>query len=126
MPGNKGSLAQWTTALVLLLHVVMGSILAHVLFLSSDSKVPGIRLVFGCPVCLLTYKFSRIPGIPVVKIDPELIVLVTITATKKKTGFRKFRSDSGLQPGICPESTRNRWGSVKTSSVKLKEPPYLS
>ena len=87
MPGNKGSLAQWTTALVSLLHVVMGSILAHVLFSSSNSKVPGIRLVFSCPVCLLTYKFGQIPGIPVVKIDPELIFIVTITRAVHRTVY---------------------------------------
>ena len=67
MPGNKGSLAQWTTVLVSQLHVVMGSILAHVLFSSSNSKEPGIQLVFGCPVCLLVYEFGWILGILVVK-----------------------------------------------------------
>src|ERR1700678_2894197 len=73
--------------------------------------LPGIR----CPVCLLVSVFRRIPGIPVVKIVPGIDLYSDNYTKKKKPGFRKFRSDSGFQTGIHPESTRNRWGSVKTS-----------
>src|SRR5271168_160528 len=73
--------------------------------------LPGIR----CPVCLLISGFRRIPGIPVVKIVPGIDLYSDNYTKKKKPGFRKFRSDSGFQTGIHPESTRNRWGSVKTS-----------
>src|ERR1700678_2436829 len=73
--------------------------------------LPGIR----CLVCLLISVFCRILGIPVVKIVPRIDLYSDNYTKKKKTGFLKFRLDSGFQTGIHPESTRNRWGSVKTS-----------
>src|SRR5271168_5082099 len=78
--------------------------------------LPGIR----CPVCLLISVFRRIPGIPVVKIVPAIDLYSDNYTKKKKPGFRKFRSDSGFQTGIHPESTRNRWGSVKTSFLWVR------
>src|ERR1700678_4793494 len=83
--------------------------------------LPGIR----CPVCLLISVFRRIPGIPVVKIVPGIDLYSDNYTKKKKPGFRKFRSDSGFQTGIHPESTRNRWGSVKTSNLEPAKMPNL-
>src|ERR1700678_1286731 len=78
--------------------------------------LPGIR----CPVCLLISVFHRIPGIPVVKIVPGIDLYSDNYTKKKKPGFRKFRSDSGFQTGIHPESTRNRGGRGKTSAPSGK------
>ena len=65
----------------------------------------------------VNYEFGGIPGILVVKFELELIYTVIITPKKQKNS-----RNSGRILVFRPESTWNRWGSVKTSSFGTLAP----